>query len=127
MARTKSLRPEVAEHTLYLEGVAKNLALKLYGPDGMPWGTTFEELEELAVQLGQAVSRELLNHALRRQAADVPAMAERCPTCQRPPDEGEPEPRIVATRVGDAEWSEPQRRCPHCRRSFFPSVRKPGH
>jgi hypothetical protein len=127
MARKKSTRPEVTLNKAYLEGVAKNLALKLYGPDGLPWGTTFEDLEELVVQLGQTISRELLNQVLRKQAANpVPAAAELCPTCQRSPDQGDPEPRIVTTRVGDAEWSEPQRSCGPCRRSFFPSVPKLG-
>lgn len=128
MARQKSTRPEVAEYQQYLEGVARNLATKLYGPEGMPWGTTFEDLEELVFQLGQSISRELLNQVLRKQASNtMPPGAELCPTCQKPPEAVDPEPRIVTTRVGDAEWSEPQRHCRHCRRSFFPSVPEFGH
>jgi hypothetical protein len=130
MARQKSVRPEIGAYQAYLAGVAKNLAMKLYGPEGMPWGTTFEELEELAVQLGQAVSRELLNQVLRTQATgSVPATRDQCPSCHQPPDPGdpgEPEPRIVTTRAGDAEWTEPHRFCPRCRRSFFPSVPELG-
>jgi hypothetical protein len=127
MARKKSARPEVAAHKEYLEGVAKNLAMKLYGPEGMPWGTTFEELEELVVQLGQTISRELANQVLRKQATKpVPPESQRCPTCQHPSEEEPSEPRIVTTGVGDAEWSEPQRRCSRCRRSFFPSVSELG-
>ena len=34
MARKKSLRPEIEAQKPYLEGVAKNLADKLYGPAG---------------------------------------------------------------------------------------------
>ena len=34
--------------------------------------------------------------------------------------------RIVATRAGEAEWAEPEGYCDRCRRSFFPSVEKPG-
>jgi hypothetical protein len=127
MARSKDARPEVAANKAYLEGVAKNLVETLFGPDGPPWGTTFEDLEELVVQLGQTVSRELLRQALQRQAAGpIPPDQQRCPGCQQPPQPGDPEPRIVATRVGDAEWNEPSRYCPRCRRSFFPSVGESG-
>ena len=38
MARKTSTRPEVAAQTPYLEGVAKNLADKLYGPGGAAAG-----------------------------------------------------------------------------------------
>ena len=50
--------PTVAKAELenLLQGVAKQLIHRVYGPEGMPWGTKFADLEELAVQLGQAVS-----------------------------------------------------------------------
>jgi hypothetical protein len=127
MSRTKDACPEVAANKAYLDGVAKTLVEKLFGPDGPPWGTTFEELEELVVQLGQTVSRELLRIALQKQAAGtVPPEKQPCPGCQQPPQPGDPEPRILATRVGDAEWNEPSRYCPRCRRTFFPSVGESG-
>jgi hypothetical protein len=127
MARPKDARPEVAANKAYLDGVAKTLVEKLFGPDGPPWGTTFEDLEELVVQLGQTVSREALRLALQKQAAGpVPAEKQLCPGCQQPPQPGDSEPRILATRVGDAEWNEPSRFCTRCRRSFFPSVGESG-
>jgi hypothetical protein len=127
MSRTKDARPEVAANKAYLDGVAKTLVEKLFGPDGPPWGTTFEELEELVVQLGQTVSRELLRQALQKQAAGaVPAESQPCPGCQQTPPPSDPEPRILTTRVGDAEWSEPSRYCPRCRRTFFPPVGESG-
>ena len=52
MSRTPKARPEVAGQRLFLDGVAKNLADKLYGPSGPPPGTTFAEVEEMAVQVG---------------------------------------------------------------------------
>ena len=127
MARSKSMRPEVARNQTYLAGVAKNLIDKVYGSDGPPWGTTFADLEELAVQLGRGISRELLNQALERQSAGAtPAAEGLCPTCGKPAATADPEPRIVTTRIGDAEWNEPQRHCRHCRRSFFPSDQEFG-
>lgn len=127
MSRTKDARPEVAANKAYLDGVAKTLVENLFGPDGPPWGTTFEELEELVVQLGQTVSRELLRQALQKQAAGTASPEKQpCPGCQQTPQLGDPEPRILVTRVGDAEWNEPARYCPRCRRTFFPSVSESG-
>ena len=127
MARKRDVRPEVAAQKSYLDGVAKNLVEKLYGPDGPPHGTRFADLEELAVQLGHRMAQELMSRALERQAAVQGSVAETpCPTCQRPTALADPEPRVVTTRVGEAEWSEPRGDCPSCRRSFFPSVPKSG-
>lgn len=130
MARKRVERPEVASQQPYLDGVAKNLADKLYGPNGPPRGTRFADLEELAVELGQTISRALLDRALACQAA-APAVdpvddGELCPTCGEPGAAMEPEPRAITTRAGVAEWSEPRRHCHRCRRSFFPSVTRFG-
>lgn len=130
MARKPIVRPEVGVQKAYLDGVAKNLADKLYGPNGPPRGTTFADLEELVVQLGRTISRELLTRVLERQAAALPAepsaAGELCPTCRDPGGAADPEPRVVVTRVGEAAWDEPHRHCPRCRRSFFPSIAKLG-
>ncbi len=42
-----------AESQQLLQGVAIYFLDRVYGPDGMPWGTKLANLEELAVQLGQ--------------------------------------------------------------------------
>jgi hypothetical protein len=123
MARKQKARPEVTDQGVFLEGVAKNLADKLYGPSGPPPGTTFAELEEVAVQLGQAISREILNRSLARQAESTTETV--CPTCRGASTAGEPEPRTLTTRAGEVDWNEPRRHCPKCRRSFFPSVAGP--
>jgi hypothetical protein len=106
-----------------LQGVAKQLIHRVYGPEGMPWGTKFADLEELAVQLGQAVSQSMIDQALVRQTAAVPADANSCSACGTPLDPtGGTEPRAVATQVGTARWEEPKRHCPRCRAAFFPPV-----
>lgn len=116
-----------ALHNL-IQGVAKNIVEKLYGPHGPHWGTRFSDLEELAVQVGRAISCQLLDEALRRQATESPPAEDQlCPSCRGPLTTGQPEPRIVTTRVGDAQWSEPQSTCPRCRRAFFPPVETTGH
>lgn len=124
MAWTRKARPEVAEQQVFLDGVAKNLADKLYGPAGPPLGTSFVDLEEVAVQLGQAITRELLNRSLARQAESTAETM--CPTCQSESLAREPEPRTLTTRAGPVDWDEPRRYCPRCRRSFFPSVPRVG-
>jgi hypothetical protein len=105
-----------------VQGVAKHFLHKAYGPDGMPWGTKFSELEERAVQIGRAVSRSMINQALVDQTEHVPETAETCGVCGASVQSGPPpEPRALTTTVGTVRWSEPKRDCPKCRAAFFPS------
>jgi hypothetical protein len=116
-----------AEVRAVIAAAAKNLATHLYGPEGPAWGTSFVDLEELAVQVGQAVSTQLLDQALQRQASQpVPDPDTACPRCRGRLEQVDPEPRVVATRAGDTSWREPHRYCRRCRRSFFPSVEAAG-
>ena len=46
MAQNKKATQEVENARPYIEGVAKSLVERLYGPAGLPWGTKFAELEE---------------------------------------------------------------------------------
>lgn len=111
-----------------LQATAKNLLHHLYGSDGLPWGTRFADLEELVVQLCRTLGSELFLHALQRQAEQpIPQPLQLCPTCARPLDSGDPEPRSVRTRLGTADWKEPSTYCGHCRKAFFPSIQEPGH
>ena len=114
----------------YVEGMAKNLADRIWGPNGLPWGTPLAELEDVVLSIRQILSDKLLHLALQRQASDEqtarPAEYCDCPSCDGPTEPREPEPRVVNTRCGDAEWKEPHAFCPRCRRAFFPSVQKLG-
>jgi hypothetical protein len=115
------------ELRLTLEGTAKNFLHKVYGPEGMPWGTRFEELEDTAVAIGDEVARLIVNQALARQAGTPPSTTHQtCSQCGRPVVPNETSPRIVQTRVGEVNWSEPEGYCDHCRKAFFPSVQEPG-
>ena len=129
MARAKKRTPKVEEVRPYVEGVAKNLIDKLYGPDGPPWGTKLTQIEDLFVAIRDALGDKLLAEALARQAAahaHGPAPYRTCPGCQQPlPCEAANE-RLVQTRAGEAAWAEPEGYCDRCRRSFFPSVQEPG-
>lgn len=129
MARQKKRSPQVEEVRPYIEGVAKNLVDKLYGPNGPAWGTTLTEIEELLLGIRQVLTEKMLDESLARQAAaaDQQAVATRtCPGCQQPLACDEANPRLVQTRAGEVEWSEPEGYCPRCRRAFFPSVPESG-
>jgi hypothetical protein len=130
MARSKQCTPKVEEVRSYVEGVAKNLIDKLYGPDGPAWGTTLTEIEDLFVAIREVLGEKMLADALARQAAAHAQGAlpyHTCPGCQQPLACADTNERIVATRAGEAAWAEPAGYCDRCRRSFFPSVEEPGH
>ena len=127
MARKPDPTVTVHDEANLIQGVAKHFLHKVYGPEGMPWGTKFSELEELAVQIGRAVSRSMMNQALADQAGHVPEAAENCGVCGGAVQSGPPpEPRALTTTVGPVQWSEPKRYCPECRAAFFPSGPGPG-
>jgi hypothetical protein len=109
-----------------LQAAAKNLLFHLYGEAGPPWGTSFADLEDLALRLGHTLAAELLRQGLARQAATPPPQADTCPSCGGPLADADPEPRTVTTRAGEVDWQEPQRYCGRCRKAFFPSVAPPG-
>jgi hypothetical protein len=129
MPRPKKRSAKVEEVRPYVEGVAKNLIDKLYGPDGPAWGTKLTEVGGPFVAIRDVLGEQMLADALARQAAaqgQGPTAYRTCPGCQQPlacPDRNE---RIARTRAGEAEWAEPEGYCDRCRRSFFPSVQEPG-
>src|SRR5437868_1222797 len=113
MAAKSIATKQVDELRHLIQGVAKNFVDRVYGPQGPEWGTQFSDLEELAVQIGQAVSRQLLDQALQQQAAaPVPTPDQVCPSCQQPTAPADPEPRVVQTRAGHTQWLEPHHYCP---------------
>lgn len=130
MARAKQRNPKVEEVRPYVEGVAKNLVDKLYGPDGPDWGTRLTEIEDLVIAIRAVLSETMMDDALARQAAvqaQSPTPYRTCPGCQQPLVCEVSNERIMATRVGEAAWAEPEGYCDRCRRAFFPSVQESGH
>ena len=133
MARNKKRSPEVEEVRAYVEGVAKNLADRIWGPKGPPWGTKLTQLEDLVVEIRDVLSEKMLELGLERQALtpaeERPSAFQHCSGCGLPipahPEEPT-EPRLVQTRGGEAQWQEPKHYCRKCRQAFFPSVPKSG-
>ncbi len=128
MARKSDAASRISVEQTLIDGTAKYFIEKLYGPDGMPWGTRFADLEELSFQLGQAIARAMMDQALAGQSQTVPPEAETCSGCGGPvAPSDETQPRAVLTRMGTAHWPEPKRYCPRCRAAFFPSDPGAGH
>ena len=130
MTRSKQRSAQTEQVRAYVEGVAKNLVDKLYGPDGPPWGTPLTDIEDLLLEVREVLTEQMLDLSLARQAQALPQQppSQRlCPSCQQPLTCQDANPRIMQTQVGEAEWNEPEGYCPRCRRAFFPSGSKPGH
>lgn len=131
MVHTKKTPAVVVPVEPYLEGVAKSLVDRIYGPDGPAWGTKMSELEDVVVAVRLALSEKMLAQALDRQAqthSNSPDEHHACPTCGQPVEaKPDAKPRDVLTRGGNASWDEPQTTCRKCRRAFFPSEQKLGH
>jgi hypothetical protein len=129
MSHLKKRTAQVEEVRRYVEGVAKSLVDRLYGPDGPAWGTSLTEIEDLLLEVREVLSQRMLNLAVTRQAqalACQPEAVRACPGCRQPLACADGPPRVLGTRAGTAEWPEPEGYCPRCRRAFFPSVQEPG-
>ena len=128
MARAKKRTPKVEELRPYVEGVAKNLVDKLYGPNGPAWGTKLTEIEDVLLEIRQVLTEKMLDLTLAQQAVagERPQRYRTCPGCHQPLPCDRANPRIVQTRAGQAQWPEPEGYCDRCRRAFFPSVQEPG-
>jgi len=129
MARKKKRSPQVEEVRAYIEGVAKNLADRLWGPKGPAWGTKMTEIEDQLIEIRDVLTEKMLKVGLDRQAIvpaqERPTSFHECSGCGQaiPADAEEPtEPRLVQTRAGEADWQEPKHYCRKCRQAFFPSV-----
>jgi uncharacterized protein with PIN domain len=114
-----------------LEQIATDLVDRIYGADGPAWGTRLTAIEDTILAVRQVLSEKMLDEALQRQANTAekrPQDYRCCSKCgQEVVAKNDPEPRILATRAGEAEWMEPETTCRKCRRAFFPSEQKSGH
>ena len=71
MSQSKKRTPKVEEVRPYVEGVAKNLIDRLYGPDGPPWGTPLSQVEDRILAWQQVLSCHCFSLALTQQAQQL--------------------------------------------------------
>lgn len=98
---------------------------QMLGSDGQNGLVTFSEREDRACELGDGLTRRLLEEHLGADDAADPGAAAECPICGGPvpcdaADEAETENREVLTRRGKVQYERAARRCSRCRRIFFP-------
>ena len=99
---------------------------QMFGDDGQNGLVTFEEREDRACDLGDALTRRLLADHVAADESANPGTQVACPICGKAvhcdaPDEAELEERQVRTRRGMVELARAARRCSRCRRIFFPA------
>jgi hypothetical protein len=98
---------------------------QMLGSDGQNGLVTFEEREDRACELGDALTRRLLEEHLAADDLADPGVEVACPICGQTvlcpsPEKAEMERRQMRTRRGTVEYERAARRCPRCRRVFFP-------
>ena len=98
---------------------------QMFGDDGQNGLVTFDEREDRACDLGDALTRRLLADHLAADESASPGAEVACPICGKAmhcdaPEKAKMEKRQVRTRRGEVELARAARRCSRCRRIFFP-------
>ena len=107
-----------------IKAIAQELRQEVYGASGTPaWGTKFTEIEDLGVEIGDLLAREVIGQSLEDQGRSMAV-----PTTAIGPDgeAGEVEVRMLQTRRGEVAWPEPKGYDKPSRKAFFPSVASIG-
>jgi len=88
---------------------------------------TFVELEELACEIGDEVTRQLLAGQLADRSREVADSGSQwCPDCGQSSSRVEMQQRELDSLRGTIEYDEAAYHCPTCRRAFFPGSRLDG-
>ena len=98
---------------------------QMFGSDGQNGLVTFTEREDRACEATDALARWLMEEHLAWDPAADPGAQVDCPICGGPvrydsPELAELERREFHTRRGKVEYERAARRCPRCRKFFFP-------
>jgi hypothetical protein len=98
---------------------------QMLGSDGQNGLVTFEERENRACELGDALTRRLLEEHLSADGLADPPAEMACPICGETvlcpsPEAAELQRRQVRTKRGEVDYERAARRCRRCRRVFFP-------
>ena len=98
---------------------------QMFGDDGQNGLVTFTEREDRACEVTDGLARWLLEEHLGLDEVVDPGVQIDCPICGGPvrydsPEQAELEVRALQTRRGKVEYERAARRCPRCRKVFFP-------
>lgn len=119
--KDKDIARQTAEFQDQVARYARELSAEMF-PEGLPEGMTFTDLERAAVELGNEVSRSVIEaRAGARARSDDDRPPANCPECGGPLQEGPRRQRGLTTTRGGVTWTERTQRCPRCRRAFSPS------
>jgi hypothetical protein len=111
-----------------IDQFASEMRQLVYGNEGVPeWGTKFTEIEDVGVQIGDAVACKILEQSVARQADQPEAQACGCGVCGNALKNPDVHPHDVRSRRGHVAWCEPSGVCSRCRRVFFPSIQSVGN
>lgn len=118
-------REEVLKRRREFQEEAGRAFDRMLGSDGHNGLVTFQEREDRACELGDGLTRRLLEEHLAADDAADPGVEVACPICGGPvrcdsPERVEMENRELRTRRGKVEYERAARRCDRCRRVFFP-------
>jgi hypothetical protein len=82
---------------------------------------TMIELEELACEIGDEITTQLMSLELADRSSEAAELATcACPDCGDCCGQGDPKSRQLTGVRGEVSYREPTFYCPACRRSFFP-------
>jgi len=112
-----------SELTIRISGIVDRLAEQEH--QRLRAAGTFVELEELACQIGDEVTRQLMAGQLAERGNEV-ADSQSCPDCSQVSSRAEMQHRALGSLRGTIEYDEPAYHCPTCRRAFFPPGRLDG-
>ena len=98
---------------------------RMFGSDGQNGLVTFTEREDRACEVTDGLARWLMEEHLALDTAGDPGAQVDCPLCGGPvrydsPEAAALEMREFQTRRGKIEYERAARRCPRCRKVFFP-------
>ena len=85
---------------------------------------TIVELEELACEIGDEVTRQLISGELAERGNEAAEAATQvCPDCGQATANSDSHRRQLESLRGAIDYFEPAYHCPSCRRAFFPGSR----
>ncbi len=88
---------------------------------------TFVQLEQLACEIGDEVTRQLLNGQLTERCQEVAnTPSQPCPDCGQASSQSESRHRELDGLRGTIAYDDLAYHCPSCRRDFFPGRRLDG-